>query len=104
MKYDLKWSKIISKFYRMKLSDDLKEMTESFPFIDLKEIQSDNIYLAKGGVQIGNFQSPISVRVWLDEKEPNITLISPMFSEKTLEFNQTNVSKIFREISSELLN
>jgi hypothetical protein len=104
MEDNLKWSRIASKFYRIKITDDLKEMIGNFPFKDLVEIQSDNIYLARGEIQIGNFCSPISVRVWLDEKEPNITLMSPIFSEKTREFSQINIGKIFREISSELLN
>lgn len=104
MKCDLKWPRIASKFFRLKMTDDLQEMVGNFPFKNLKEIQSDNIYLARGEIQIGDFCSPISVRVWLDEKEPNITLISPVFSEKTLEFNQPNIKKMFREISSEILN
>jgi hypothetical protein len=59
-------SKVISKFYRLKLADELRSFLEAIPVRELHESQAgDNIYMANGELRVGSTYYPAGIRIWL---------------------------------------
>jgi hypothetical protein len=59
------WSKVISKFYRLKLTDELHAFVKALPVRNLHESQvGDSIYVANGELCVGHTYYPVGVRVW----------------------------------------
>lgn len=60
--------KLVSKYYRLKMSDALRQMVFGIPVSDLVETQvGDHIYLGQGVVKTGVLGHPAAVRVWVGE-------------------------------------
>ncbi len=59
--------KVVSKFHRLELTDDLRKMLMQLPVRKLVETQVGNhIYLANGEMMIGSRYFPVRIRVWTD--------------------------------------
>lgn len=57
-------SKVVSKLYRIQLTDDLREMIQKLPVRGLKETQEgDYVYAGSGEVEVGSFHYPVWIRV-----------------------------------------
>jgi hypothetical protein len=62
--------KVISKFYRLQMTDHLKSILLKLPSLDLEETQAGNhIYYAHGNIKIGRETYPCRLRVWIDQNE-----------------------------------
>lgn len=57
--------KVVSKLYRIQLTDDLKEMIQNLPVRRLEETQEGNhVYMGMGEVKVGGRHYPVQIRVW----------------------------------------
>jgi hypothetical protein len=60
------YAKVISKFYRLKLADELRRFLDALPVRNVHESQTgDNIYMANGELRVGATYYPVGIRVWL---------------------------------------
>ena len=58
-------SKLISKFYRLKMAGELRSFISALPVRKVHESQiGDNIYMAKGELRVGHTYYPVGIRVW----------------------------------------
>jgi|HubBroStandDraft_3_1064219.scaffolds.fasta_scaffold38669_3 hypothetical protein len=57
--------KIISKFYRLKMADELRIFLEAIPIRNVRESHiGDSIYIANGEMKVGESYYPAGIRVW----------------------------------------
>jgi len=62
----MKTPKVMSKFYRLKMTDAIRSLIMALPVRDLEETQAGNhVYFAKGQVKIGSKYYPGDIRIWL---------------------------------------
>ena len=58
-------SKLISKFYRLKMAGELRRFLEALPIRSVQETQiGDSIYMANGELRVGHMYYPVGIRVW----------------------------------------
>ncbi len=75
MKFD---DRVVSKFYRIKWTDQLKEMIQSAPITDLEENQVGNhVYSGKGYLQIGSQRHKVTIRVRISKGDVRFYLECP---------------------------
>jgi hypothetical protein len=61
--------KVVSKFHRLELTDDLRKMLMQLPVRKLVETQVGNhVYLADGEIMVGSRYFPVRIRVWKDDE------------------------------------
>jgi hypothetical protein len=61
---------VVSKYLRLKMTDELREMIQKIPFISLEETQtSSHIYLGSGKIRSKNRSYPAMIRVWIRSDE-----------------------------------
>jgi hypothetical protein len=62
--------KVVSKYLRLRMTDDLREMLRKIPVEDVTETQAgSHIYMGSGKVRVGPRTYPVIVRVWMKEDE-----------------------------------
>jgi len=68
---------IASKFYRLKMTDDIHNLILSIPFRNLEEITvREQVYRAYGEIQVGSKYHPVDVRIWLQDGAPKLEIKS----------------------------
>ena len=95
--------KLISKFYRLKFRDKIKEMLDTLPVLGLKENQTGNfIYSGVGFISMFTSIIPVSVKIKITEGEPYLFIEAP----KAGVFIKTNlwgdVERLVREKNSKI--
>jgi hypothetical protein len=72
------YGKVISKFYRLKMAEQLQDFLDSMPVRRVHESQmGDNIYMAKGELRVGHTYYPVGIRIWLKGKHPVAHIEAP---------------------------
>ena len=72
-----KTGKVISKYYRLQLTDGLRELVQKLPISGLEETQvGDHVYSAAGTITVGGRQFPATVRVRLVSGAPRVYIRS----------------------------
>jgi hypothetical protein len=60
------YAKVISKFYRLRMAEQLQDFLDSLPVRGVHESHmGDNIYMAKGELRVGHTYYPVGIRIWL---------------------------------------
>jgi hypothetical protein len=67
----------MSKFYRLKMVDNIRDLILGVPFRNLKEITvKEQIYRACGEIQTGSTYQPVDIRIWLQNGDPILEIKS----------------------------
>lgn len=62
--------KVVSKYLRLRMTDDLREMLKRIPVEGVTETQAgSHIYMGSGRIRVGQRSYPVSVRVWMKQEE-----------------------------------
>lgn len=70
--------KVISKYYRLRFTDELREVVEALPVHGLQEDQVGNhVYSARGSLDVGGRIYHATVRVRLAEEGPMVYVSAP---------------------------
>jgi hypothetical protein len=68
---------VLSKFYRLKMTDDIRDLITNIPFRNLEETTvKEQIYRAYGEIQIGSKYQPVDIRIWLQDGAPKLEIKS----------------------------
>lgn len=68
---------VMSKFYRLKMIDDIRSLITGIPFRNLKEITvREQIYRAHGEIQTGSAYQPVDIKIWLQDGSPTLEVKS----------------------------
>ncbi len=60
-------NRLVAKYQRLKLSEELRSMVGELPVHGLEERQfGGNVYLGQGTIRTGCGEAPVLVRVWMD--------------------------------------
>lgn len=71
-------SKIISKYYRIRMSDEIRYMIEELPIQGLRETQiGDFIYAGHGYTEIGTKVFLTVIKIQLKNNEPVVSIVIP---------------------------
>jgi len=74
-------SKLISKFYRLKIADELRKFIEGLPVREVHETQmGDSIYIGRGELCVGHTYYPVGIRVWFRHDQIVAQVIAPQAS------------------------
>jgi hypothetical protein len=69
--------KVLSKFYRLKLTDQIRDLITALPTENLQETQVGNhVYYAKGQFKVGSQSYPGRIRIWLWNRNISISVKS----------------------------
>ncbi len=61
-------TRLVSKFYRLRISRELRTMLTALPIRKMRETQVGNhVYLANGELRVGNDFYPAKIRVWIEK-------------------------------------
>jgi hypothetical protein len=64
------WNHVTSKFYRLKLSDDILSLLEQLPIRQIKETPTRGlVYLGTGQIDWGASVLPMKVVIWQKQKQ-----------------------------------
>jgi hypothetical protein len=70
--------KMVSKLYRLELTDDLRRVLMRLPVRKLVETQVGNhVYMANGEIMVGPRYYPVRIRVWTDGSELMASVTAP---------------------------
>jgi len=73
----MKPPKVVSKFYRLKMTDEIRSLITALPVKNLRETQVGNhVYYAKGQIKIGVGYYPGRIRIWLWNKNISVSVKS----------------------------
>ena len=90
-------SKMISKLYRLKLADELREFIETLPVSDLIETQTGNfVYSGIGTVSTGVNKFPICLRI-RKQKSEMLMRVDSRFIKFEVPFNDEEERRIASE-------
>lgn len=72
------YAKVVSKFYRLRMAEQLQDFLDSMPVRGVHETQmGDNIYMAKGELRVGHAYYPMGIRIWLRGGHPVAHIEAP---------------------------
>jgi hypothetical protein len=75
---DASYAKIISKFYRLRMAEQLQDFLDSMPVRGVHESHiGDNIYMAKGELLVGHAYYSVGIRIWLKDQHPVAHIYAP---------------------------
>ncbi len=70
-------TRIVSKFYRLKLTDEIKLLLTQLPVKDISERKDDNsVYSGSGEITIGVNSHPVEIKIGVVNKKPWVRLVS----------------------------
>jgi hypothetical protein len=103
MKFD---DRVVSKFYRIKWTDQLKEMIRNTQITDLEENQIGNhVYSGKGYLQVGSQSHEVTIRVRISKGDVRFHLECPKENISINEpFNPKTNGKTVGERVRKILN
>ena len=104
------WNHVTSKFYRLKLSDDILSLLEQLPIRQIQETPTRGlVYLGTGQIDWGASSLPMRVIIWQKQKQlfaglkipdANISITHPFDTPE----EKKQAAEVFRKIISHSWN
>lgn len=91
--------KLISKFYRLKNAQAIREFIEALPVEGLVETQMGiNVYMGQGRIMVGGQSYPVGVRVWFHGDQLLAAVKSPgAHLDVEMEFDPFKVPQVVKD-------
>jgi hypothetical protein len=96
-------TKIVSKYYRIKMSDEIRHFLKQLPIRNMVESQVGNhIYMGNGELQIGSEYVKMCLKIRLVQKKPVVSISTINGMNMTCHFQIDAWNKVHKFIEESL--